>query len=172
MRTKRIDKDNKDNRTAGNGESRPALLRRKTMWQMIKENLDTKAKHCCGTYSSFKQGLQYAPEVLDDNLIELEVDTDERDNEIGDFMQMGGKVAIAHNGYQFYLTKKIKDPYGNIVANPSGCIRIGGKVQWKKGRDVRIATVLSIVSPNEILVETLDDAHIVQYVPYTELKAA
>lgn len=142
------------------------------MWQMIKENLDTKVKRCCGTYTSFKQGLQYAPEVIDDNLIEMGVDPDERDNEIGDFMQMGGKVAIAHNGFQFYLTKQINDCYGHTVRDPSGCIRIGGKVVWKRGRDIRIAFVLSVVNPDEILIETLDEEHQTLYVPHTELKAA
>lgn len=142
------------------------------MWQMVKENLETKVRHVCGTYSSVKQGLQYAPEVLDDNLTEMKVDIDEKDDKIGDFMQAGGKLAIVCDGYQFYLTKKIRDCYGNIVADPSGCIRIGGKVVWKKGKDIRIAIVKDIVSPDAVTVETLDGDAEVAIVSCTELKAA
>ena len=43
---------------------------------------------------------------------------------------------------------------------------------WKKGRDIRIASVLSVVNPDEILIETLDEEHKTVYVPHTELKAA
>ena len=142
------------------------------MWQMVKENLETKARHVCGTYSSAKMGLHYAPEVLDDNLTEMKVDIDEKDDKIGDFMQAGGKLAVVCNGYQFYLTKKIRDPYGNFFAEPSGCVRIGGKVVWKKGRDIRIAIVRDIVSPDAVTVETLDGDAEVAIVSYTELKAA
>ena len=142
------------------------------MWQMIKENLDTKVKRCCGSYSSFKQGLQYAPEVLDDNLTDLKVGIDEKDDAIGDFMQMGGKVAVSRNGFQFYLSKRCKDVYGNTIAEPSGCVRIGGKVVWKKGRDIRLAIVKDIVSPDAVTVETLDGDAEVAIVSYTELKAA
>lgn len=142
------------------------------MWQMVKENLETKVRHVCGTYSSAKMGLQYAPEVLDDNLTEMNVDIDEKDDKIGDFMQAGGKLAIVCDGHQFYLTKKIKDPYGNIVAEPSGCIRIGGKVVWKKGKDIRIAIVKDIVSPDAVTVETLDGDAEVAIVSYKALKAA
>ena len=142
------------------------------MWQMVKENLETKVRHVCGTYSSVKQGLQYAPEILDYQLDELKVGIDEKDDIIGDFMQMGGKVAVSGGGHQFYLTKKISDCYGNIVADPSGCIRIGGKVVWKKGKDIRIAIVKDIVSPESVTVETLDGDAEVAIVSCTELKAA
>lgn len=142
------------------------------MWQMVKENLETKVRHVCGTYSSVKQGLHYAPDVLDDNLTEMKVDIDEKDDKIGDFMQAGGKLAIVCDGFQFYLTKKIRDGYGNIVAEPSGCIRIGGKVVWKKGKDIRIAIVKDIVSPDAVTVETLDGDAEVAIVSYKALKAA
>ena len=142
------------------------------MWQMIKENLNTKVKHCCGTYSSAKMGLGYAPEVLDDNLTEMNVDIDEKDDKIGDFMQAGGKLAIVCDGHQFYLTKRIRDGYGNVVAEPSGCIRIGGKVVWKKRKDIRIAIVKDIVSPDAVTVETLDGDAEVAIVSYKALKAA
>lgn len=139
---------------------------------MIKENLNTKVKRCCGTYSSVKMGLHYAPEVLDDNLTEMKVDIDEKDNKIGDFMQAGGKLAIVCDGHQFYLTKRIRDGYGNIVAEPSGCIRIGGKVVWKKGKNIRIAIVKDIVSPEAVTIETLDGDAEVAVVPYKALRAA
>ena len=142
------------------------------MWQMVKETLETKVRRVCGTYSSVKMGLHYAPEVLDDNLTEMKVDIDEKDDKIGDFMQAGGKLAIVCDGHQFYLTKKIRDGYGNFVAEPSGCIRIGGKVVWKKGKDIRIAIVKDIVSPEAVTIETLDGDAEVAVASYKALKAA
>lgn len=142
------------------------------MWQLIKENLDTKVKRCCGTYPSIKMGLEFAPEVLDFYLDDLKVGIDEKDDIIGDFMQMGGKVAVVCKGFQFYLTKQINDCSGHTVRDPSGCIRVGGKVVWKNGKDIRIAFVTSIVNPDEINIETLDGEHKSMKVPYTELKAA
>ena len=140
------------------------------MWQMIKENLKTKVKHCCGTYTSLKQGLQYAPEVLDDNFDELDVGIDEKDDLIGDFMQAGGKMAVVCKGFQFYLTKRIKDGYGNQIAEPSGCIRIGGKAVWRRGDDIRIVEVTGIDSPQRIEVVSLDGYAVGGAVPVTELK--
>ena len=141
------------------------------MWQMIKENLETGKKRCCGTYTSFRQGLQYAPEVLDCNLYELEVETDEKDDIIGDFMQMGGKVAVVCEGYQFYLTRKIMNDYGKVLEEPSRCIRIGGKVKWKKGKNIRMAKVTEISSPDDVTIECLDGEKGVAVVPWDELKA-
>ena len=141
------------------------------MWQMIKENLETKAKRTCGTYTSFKQGLQYAPEVLDGNLEELNAGIDERDEMIGDFMQMGGKVAIVFRGYQFYLTKRIRDDYGNTIANPSGCIRIGGKAEWRNGKDIRIV-VVEAIAIDKVSVVSLDSDRLEATVPWNSLKAA
>ena len=142
------------------------------MWQMVRENLDTKVKKVCGTYSSAKQGLNYAPEVLDTYFDEMKVGIDDKDDKIGDFMQACGKLAVVCNGWQFYLSKKIHDPYGTTVAEPSGCIRIGGKVAWKNGKDIRLAIVKDIVSPDAVTVETLDGEAEVAIVSYTELKAA
>ena len=101
------------------------------MWQLVKENLETGKIKGCGSYSSVKQALSYAPEVLDWALEDAGADIDERDELIGDFMQCGGKMAIVHNGYQIYLTKHCLDVYGKLVKEPSWCIRINGKAIWK-----------------------------------------
>lgn len=143
------------------------------MWEMVKENLATRVKRRCGEYTSVRMGLQYAPEILDYHLDELKAGIDEKDELIGDFMQMGGKVAVVCNGYQFYLTRKMFDCSGNMMRDPSGCIRVGGKAELKrKGQTIRIVTVKEIASPDSVTVETLDGDHAVLTVPYTELKAA
>lgn len=100
------------------------------MWQLVKENLETGKRRGCGEYTSVKQALSYAPEVLDWALEDAGADIDERDELIGDFMQCGGKLAIVCNGYQIYLTKKCLDCCGKPVREPSGCIRINGKAVW------------------------------------------
>lgn len=142
------------------------------MWQMAKENLKTGEMELCGTYSSLKQGLQYAPEVLDVNFDEIKVDTDTKDEKIGDLMQCGGKLAVVVKGYQFFLSKKMFDVYGETVASPSGSIRIGGKAKWKnpKGGVVYEVMVKDIVSPSLVKMETEDGMFI--EVPFSELKAA
>ena len=93
------------------------------MWQMIKEEIKTGKCKPCGEYSSRKQGLQYAPDVLEGRLTDLKVDIDEKDDLIGDFMQCGGKMAVVANGYQFYLSKRMFDVWGKRVSDPDGTIR-------------------------------------------------
>ena len=142
------------------------------MWQMVKENLKTGQMYTCGTYSSRKQGLHYAPEVLDCNFHELEMDIDEKDDKIGDFMQCGGKLAIVVGDWQFFLTKRMFDCYGHKVAEPSGSIRIGGRAKWKDpdGGAVYEVEIKGISSPELVKMETVDGSFI--EAPYTELKAA
>lgn len=100
------------------------------MWQLVKENLETGKRSGCGAYTSVKQALVYAPDVLDWVLDEVGADIDEKDELTGNFKQCGGKLAIVCNRYQIYLTKQCLDVYGKPVCEPSGCIRINGNAIW------------------------------------------
>ena len=120
------------------------------MWQMVKEEIATGKAECCGSYNSRKQGVQYAPEVLDCQFYDMEIiDPDRKDELIGDFMQCDGKMAIVVDGYQFYLTKRMFDVYGKRIADPHSVIHVNGLAKWKDpdgGRDI-LVMVDEIVSP-------------------------
>lgn len=122
------------------------------MWQMIKEEIKTGKCEWCGSYDSRKQGLQYAPDVLEDHLEELKVDIDDKDDLTGDFMQCGGKMAVVAKGYQFYLSKRMFDVYGKRIADPHGTIRVNGLAKWKDpdgGRTI-LVVVDEIESPDMV----------------------
>ena len=122
------------------------------MWQMIREEIKTGKCESCGEYSSRKQGLQYAHDVLDSALYDVEVTIDERDELIGNFMQCGGKMAVQVDGYQFYLSKRMFDVYGKRIADPHGTIRVNGLAKWKDPDGGRIILVVvdEIESPEMV----------------------
>ena len=143
------------------------------MWQMIKEEIKPGKCEACGEYSSRKQGLQYAPEVLDSALYDVEVPADERDGLIGDFMQCGGKMAIVANGYQFYLSKRMFDVWGKRLADPHGTIRVNGLAKWTNPDGGRIILVVvdEIESPEMVRCHYHDGKGEVE-APFAELTAA
>lgn len=122
------------------------------MWQMIKEEIETGKCEVCGEYSSRKQGLQYAHDVLDSALCDVEVLIDNRDDLIWNFMQCGGKMAIVANGYQFYLSKRMFDVYGKRIADPHSTIRVNGLAKWKDpdGGKIILVVVDEIESPEMV----------------------
>lgn len=142
-------------------------------WQMVQEEIKTGKTQCCGEYTSRKQGLQYAPDVLNCNFNELGVENDEKDDLIGDFMQCGGKMAVVTNGYQFYLSKRMYDVYGKRVAEPSGTIRVNGLAKWKDpdGGRVILVVVDEIVSPELVRCHYRNGKGEVEC-PWEELSAA
>jgi hypothetical protein len=120
------------------------------MWQMIKEEISTGKCKWCGSYDSRKQGIAYAPEVLDCQFDDMgKTDPDLKDELIGDFMRCGGKMAVQVEGYQFYLSKRMFDVYGKRIADPHSTIRVNGKAKWKDpdGGRVILVVVDEIVSP-------------------------
>ena len=145
------------------------------MWQMIQEEIKTGKTKWCGSYDSRKQGLQYAPDVLDAHLDELKVDIDEKDELIGDFMQCGGKMAIVANGYQFYLTKRMFDVYGKRIADPHSVIHVNGLAKWKDPDGGRVILVMvdEIVSPELVKCHYFNgNVNGEVECPWTELTAA
>lgn len=143
------------------------------MWEMIREEIATGKCESCGEYSSRKQGLQYAHDVLDSALYDVEVTIDERDELIGNFMQCGGKMAIVANGYQFFLSKRMFDVYGKRIADPHSVIRVNGKAKWKDpdGGRVILVVVDEIVSPELVKCHYFNNDGEVEC-PWHELTAA
>lgn len=144
------------------------------MWQMIKEEIKTGKCECCGEYTSRKQGIAYAPEVLDCQFDEMEIgDPDLKDDLIGNFMQCGGKMAVRVDGCQFYLSKRMFDVYGKRIADPHSAIRVNGKAKWKDpdGGRVILVVVDEIVSPELVKCHYFEGDGEVEC-PWDELTAA
>lgn len=144
------------------------------MWQMIKEEIATGKCECCGEYTSRKQGIAYAPEVLDCQFDEMEIgDPDLKDDLIGNFMQCGGKMAVQVDGCQFYLSKRMFDVYGKRIADPHSAIRVNGKAKWKDpdGGRVILVVVDEIVSPELVKCHYFEGDGEVEC-PWDELTAA
>lgn len=144
------------------------------MWQMVKEEIATGRCWCCGEYSSRKEGIQYAPEVLDDHFDEMGItDPDLKDDKIGDFMQCGGKMAVEVDGFQFFLSKRMFDVYGKRIADPKGVIRVNGTAKWKDpdGGKVILVVVDEIASPEVVKCHYLNGKGEVEC-PWEELSAA
>ena len=143
------------------------------MWEIVRENLKSGQMESCGTYTSLKQGLQYAPEILDCHFSEQGIGIDEKDEKIGEFMQCGGRLAVVAGDWQYFLTKQMFDVYEKKIAEPSGCIRIGGKAKWKQpfaNGTTQEVDVVRIFAPNDIRVKMPQGNECVA--KHSELKAA
>ena len=144
------------------------------MWEMIKEEIATGKCKSCGEYISRKQGIAYAPEVLDCQFYDMEIiDPDRKDDLIGDFMRCDGKMAVQVDGYQFYLSKRMFDVYGKRIADPKGAIRVNGQAKWKDpdGGRVILVVVDEIVSPELVKCHYIGNDGEVEC-PWRELTAA
>ena len=71
-----------------------------------------------GQYTSRKQGLQYATDILDYYLKEYGCDIDERDDLIADFIIAKGKSRIEYKGKQFFFAQNTFDCYGHTKNYP------------------------------------------------------
>ncbi len=145
------------------------------MWQMIKEEIETGKCECCGSYNSRKEGIQYAPEVLDDQFYDMEIiDPDLKDEKIGDFMQCGGKMAVVVDGFQFYLSKRMFDVFGKRLSDPHSVIRVNGKAKWKDpdGGKVILVVVDEIVSPDLVRCHSFNGDGTEVETTFDELSAA
>lgn len=145
------------------------------MWQMVKEEISTGKCECCGEYTSRKQGIAYAPEVLDCQFDDMgKTDPDLKDDKIGDFMQCGGKMAVQVDGYQFYLSKRMFDVYGKRIADPHGTLRVHGKAKWKDpdGGNTILVEIDDIVGPDMVKCHSADGGGTEVEAVWTELTPA
>ena len=82
------------------------------MWHIVRsENGNPKP---CGEYKTKKEALSHAPDVLDSLLKDEGLETDERDDVIGIFMENKGKIPLIVHRTFFTIQHNMFDAWGRL----------------------------------------------------------
>ena len=82
------------------------------MWHIVKSENGTPKP--CGEYKTRKEALHHAPDVLDSLLKDEGLETDERDDVIGIFMENKGKIPLIVNRTFITIQHNMFDAWGRL----------------------------------------------------------
>lgn len=141
-------------------------------WELVKEYMKSGRCEPNGLYSSRKEGLRYAPAVLDTALADCGMDAEERGERIDEFVRCGGRAALVAGDVQFYLSKRMFDVFGHRFADPRGTLRVGGKAVWKDpdGGAIHLVVVDEMDSPEMVRCHELGGGGMELEAPWHELR--